>query len=126
MKSIAVGELKGKFGYELNCGCGNPAWRMEYSEFLLGLKKPEARHKKCDGCSLGKGVFEDHIHLLFRAAFPRVGRAMLARSAALKTEFPNACMHGLQNVLKKETGLYKMGGVLLRAENKFFFWAKYR
>ncbi|OAD52193.1 hypothetical protein WN48_02713 [Eufriesea mexicana] len=110
MRKRMMSELKEDWGLSLACGCDAPGWGLEYDGFLLQLKKNTVPHGRCKGCILGPGVMEDHIHLIYRAAYPRVGEAIIERAQRLRKEIPDACRHGVQALLKKETGLYKMGG----------------
>lgn len=111
MRRTKVLALQLDLGQNLDCGCGQSAWNLEYDAFLTELRKHKfPAHHSCAGCGLRSGVLEDNIHLLSSLAFPRSVPHYRARYRGMRKEFPYACRHGIMKLLKIETGLYKMGG----------------
>lgn len=111
-RSEKIQELSSKYGPELNCGCGQPGWHLEYDDFLTPLRKHKFKDgHSCRGCVIGSGVMEDNIHLLIQLAPPQMADSFLLRFYSTRKQFPKACRHGIFNLFKSETGLYKMGGM---------------
>ncbi|QBL75907.1 putative non-structural polyprotein [Solenopsis midden virus] len=80
-------------------------------------------HKKCSGCIMGEGIWEDNIHLLAYLAGDRVGDFIVRKANNLKTRFPGACWHGVQKICKLQTGLMKMGGTRIHPHWRYFtYW----
>lgn len=74
-----LADLRSEIGEQYDCGCGIPAWEIEYDEFMhQNLKYMLGKHD-CIGCTLKRGVFEDFVHIMARAAYPRVASAILKR-----------------------------------------------
>lgn len=86
-------ELRQEVGIYYDCGCGVKAWEADYDEFMYQNLKYKLGKHECVGCSLTNGVFEDFIHIIVRAAYPRVGNAILKRYHALRRAYPLACRH---------------------------------
>ena len=104
-------KLKEKFGPILNCGCGQKGWGLPVSKFLLNLRKYRLlKHKRCAGCVLPSGTLEEHIHIVIRTLPERAGWALLNQYIDVKTRWPEACRHGVNQLFRKRTGLLKMGG----------------
>ncbi|AXA52555.1 putative poly-capsid [Linepithema humile toti-like virus 1] len=94
--------------------CDTSGWSMEYSTFQMNLLRYriDTGHT-CHFCSIGKGVFEDSIHVLGRMYPPDTEehRAIWAHFHMIKKLVgPNACRHAVMRACKIATGLLKLGG----------------
>lgn len=90
---------------------------MEYSKFQSSLVRyriaPYEDHE-CAGCTIGKGVFEDGLHVIVRMAYPRCQDTMLRYYHTIKGRMQKTarhfCWHNIRKCFRHASGLIKLGG----------------
>lgn len=96
-----------------DCKCdGSDGWTAPVSEFNSHLVRYKlgSNHGPCNGCSLGTGVLQDGIHILVSLLPPVVANAVMDHVTTLKTLTGHMCQCHLRSILKKQTGIIKLGG----------------
>lgn len=121
---LELKQLRKETNNDLDCGCGIPGWHTPPNDFLTPLEKYKIPpHDNCPGCSIGAGLFEDNLHMLIRASYPRRGEAMRDRYFRYRNQYPRACRHSVVKIFKKETGFLKMGGLRITPYwREFCYW----
>lgn len=106
-----VARVKEKWSLETpNCGCDVIGWNMEYTSFLTALERYRiANPHTCEFCGIGRGVFEDGVHVIGRLAPRTLHTHIWSHVNLLRKLAPTACWHGLQKLCKIASGVIKLG-----------------
>ena len=90
--------------------CNEPAFECPISEFNQPLRRYSLPKHTCPACTLPDGAFEEGVHILARMVGRSGEQDILNEYTRLRQKYYGLCRHKLHDILKKRTGVLKMGG----------------